>query len=402
MNKLLPGIFYLFICTSVIAQDVTELRAALYAAGFEQVLIFPMRSTSEGSVYMTGVEHRGINNPAEAVRLANSISQELGFNQNKFVLLYKGQALFESTIEHQSIRAVNQNKFVLLYKGQSTSEHQSIRTADFSDTDAMDLFRKFSVSKYRFNVVIDPDIQIRFGYFENPIQSKIGVLIGSDIILARGLSLFAGLMIPIQNDLDSESNQLKLGPTFFEYFTPLAKNHYTQLSVGLFHNNRYGLDFEYRFFPYDGRLSLGFRYAKTGFYYFPNKSIFFDPITDDLIVGNIEFLLPKERVSISLDFGQFLENDRGIRFSVFKQYKNIEVGFFSTATVLGNTSGFNFTIPLVPGKLIRSKSIELRTNDSFRWEYSYSNEGAIGREFNATRTIKNNLRRFNSNLFDKY
>jgi hypothetical protein len=338
-----------------------------------------MRSTSEGSVYMTGVEHRGINNPAEAVRLANSISQELGFNQNKFVLLYKGQALFESTIEHQSIR-----------------------TADFSDTDAMDLFRKFSVSKYRFNVVIDPDIQIRFGYFENPIQSKIGVLIGSDIILARGLSLFAGLMIPIQNDLDSESNQLKLGPTFFEYFTPLAKNHYTQLSVGLFHNNRYGLDFEYRFFPYDGRLSLGFRYAKTGFYYFPNNSTFFDPINDNLILGNIEFLLPKERISISLDFGQFLENDRGIRFSVFKQYKNIEVGFFSTATVLGNTSGFNFTIPLVPGKLIRSKSIELRTNDSFRWEYSYSNEGAIGREFNATRTIKNNLRRFNSNLFDKY
>lgn len=379
MNKLLPGIIFLLFYTSVIAQDVTELRAALYAAGFEQVLIFPMRSTSEGSVYMTGVEHRGINNPAEAVRLANSISQELGFNQNKFVLLYKGQALFESTIEHQSIR-----------------------TADFSDTDAMELFRKFSVSKYRFNVVIDPDIQIRFGYFENPIQSKIGVLIGSDIILARGLSLFAGLMIPIQNDLDSESNQLKLGPTFFEYFTPLAKNHYTQLSVGLFHNNRYGLDFEYRFFPYDGRLSLGFRYAKTGFYYFPNNSTFFDPINDNLILGNIEFLLPKERISISLDFGQFLENDRGIRFSVFKQYKNIEVGFFSTATVLGNTSGFNFTIPLVPGKLIRSKSIELRTNDSFRWEYSYSNEGAIGREFNATRTIKNNLRRFNSNLFNSY
>jgi hypothetical protein len=379
MNKLLLAIILLFTCTKTIAQDVIELKAALYAAGFEQVLIFPIRSTSDGIVYMTGVEHRGINNPSEVVRLANSVSEKLGFNQNKLVLLYKGQPLFESSIENQLIR-----------------------TIDFSDIHARDLFREFSISKYRFNVVIDPDIQIRFGNFVNPIQSKFSVLIGSDIMLARGLSLFAGLMIPIQNDLDSETKQLKLGPTFFEYFTQITKNHFAQFSAGLFHNNRYGVDFEYRFFPYARRFSFGFRYAKTGFYYFPKKSIFFDAVTDNLILGNVEFLFPKDRISVSLDIGQFLEMDQGVRFSLIKQYKNIEIGFFSSATKLGNTAGFNFTIPLVPGKLIRSKSFELRTNDSFRWEYSYSNEGAIGRDFNATRSIKNNLRRFNSNLFNNY
>jgi hypothetical protein len=379
MNKLLLSIIFLFSCTSAIAQDVAELKAALYAVGFEQVLIFPMRSTSEGVVYMTGVEHRGLNNPSEVVRLASSISEKLGFNQNKFVLLYKGQPLFESTIENQLIRTIS-----------------------FSDADTRDLFREFSISKYRFNVVIDPNIQIRFGNFENPIQSKLGVLIGSDIMLARGLSLFAGVMIPIQNDLDSEAKQLKLGPTFIEYFTQITKNHYTQFSAGLFHNNRYGVDFEYRFSPFDSRLSFGFRYAKTGFYFFPNKSIFFDSVTDNLVLGNVEFLFPNERISVSLDIGQFLEKDEGVRLSLIKQYRNIEIGFFSSATKLGNTSGFNFTIPLIPGKLIRSKSFELRTNDSFRWEYSYSNEGAIGRDFNATRSIKNNLRRFNSNLFNNY
>lgn len=379
MSKILLITFLLFSSISAIAQDVSELKTALYAAGFEQVLIFPMRSTSEGIVYMTGVEHRGMNNPAEVVRLANSISEKLGFNGNKFVLLYKGIPIFESTVENQLIRSI-----------------------DFSDTDTRDLLRDFSVSKYRFNLVIDPEIQIRFGYFENPIQSKVGVLIGSDIMIARGLSLFAGFMIPIQNDLDSETKQLKLGPTFFEYFTQITKSNFIQFSLGLFHNNRYGLDLEYRFSPYDSRLSFGVRYAKTSFYYFPEKSIFFDSVSDHLILGNVELLFPAERISVSVDFGQFLEKDQGARVSFYKQYKNIEVGFFSTATKLGNTSGFNFTIPLIPGKIIRSKSFELRTNDSFRWEYSYSNEGAIGRDFNSTRSIKTNLRRFNNHLFNNY
>jgi hypothetical protein len=369
----------MFVLFGASAQDINELQSVLHSAGFEQELIFPMSSKEGEIVYMIGVEHRGINNPSEVLTLANSISEKLGFKQNKFVLLYKGQPLYESTIRDNFISSTN-----------------------LSDTNSRDLFRKFSIKDYRLNIVIDPDIQVRFGSFENPIQSKLSLLIGSDIMLFRGFSLFTGILIPVQNDLDNESNNPKLGPTFFEFFTQVVPNHYAQLSLGLFYNNRYGIDLEYRFFPHAKRFSMGFRYAKTGFYYFPERSIFFDSLDDNLMLINLEYLFVKERISASLDFGQFLQKDQGFKFSLFKQYKNIEVGFFSTITKLGNTSGFNFTIPLFPGKLIRSKSFELRTNDSFRWEYSYSNDGVIGRDFNSNRSIKNNLRRFNSNLLNKY
>ena len=379
MSKYILCMLFIVAFYKAYSQDINELKSVLSSVGFEQILVFPMSANEGEIVYRIGVEHRGINNPSEVLTLANSISEKLGFEQNKFVLLYKGQPLYESRILDNLISSNN-----------------------LSDTNTRDLFRKFSLNNYRLNVVIDPDIQARFGSFENPIQSKLSLLIGSDIMLFRGFSLFTGILIPIQNDLDNESNQIKLGPTFIEFFSQILPNHYTQLSLGLFYNNRYGIDLEYRFFPHSKRFSMGFRYAKTGFYYFPERSIFFDSLDDNLMLINFEYLFLKERISASLDFGQFLQKDQGFKFSLFKQYKNIEVGFFSTITKLGNNSGFNFTIPLFPGTFIRSKVFELRTNDSFRWQYSYSNEGVIGGDFNSNRSIKNNLRRFNSNLLNTY
>lgn len=379
MIKFIFSFSFLLTLTVVHAQDKELLNQSLRKAGFEQVLIIPVRSSSEGIVYLVGIEHRGINNPAEVLRFANSISSNLGFLENKFVLLNKGVALYSSELEN--------GKFV---------------NKNLSEEFQRDVNRNFSTNKYRLNVFIDPDIQVRFGDFENPVESKTAISIASEIILFKGFSLNTGVLVPIQNDLDNESANVKLGASYFDYFSKFSNNHYFQFSLGLFHNDRYGADLEYRFMPLNNRLSLGFRYAKTGFYYFPENAVFFDSIDDDLLLVNLEYLFRKERISASFDFGQFLFADKGMRASLFKQYKNIEIGLFATLTQTGRTAGFNFMIPIFPGKIFRSDFFEFRSNDSFRWEYTYSNEGQIGRDFNSNRSLKNKLRRYNSNLLNSF
>ncbi|MDG1277488.1 MAG: YjbH domain-containing protein [Algoriphagus sp.] len=379
MIKFIFFISFLLILTVAQAQDKELLNQSLRKAGFEQVLIIPVRSSSEGIVYLVGIEHRGINNPSETLRLANSISLSRGFFENKFVLLNKGIALYSSEFEN--------GKF---------------STKNLSEEFQRDINRNFSPSNYRFNVYIEPDIQVRFGDFENPVESKTAVSIASEIVLFKGFSLNTGILLPLQNDLDNETSNVKLGASYFDYFSKFSNNHYFQFSFGLFHNDRYGTDIEYRYMPLNSRLSFGLRYAKTGFYYFPENAVFFDSINDDLLLANLEYLFPKERISLSLDFGQFLFADSGLRASSFKQFKNIEIGLFATFTQTGNTAGFNFMIPIFPGKILRSNFFEFRTNDSFRWEYTYSNEGEIGRDFNSKRSLKNTLRRYNSNLLNSF
>jgi len=379
MNKFLIIFILFFSHFAANAQDVDKLKSALQSAGFEQVIVLPVSLLDDGRLYLIGIEHRGINNPAEVLILANSISTSMGFLHTKFTLFYKGQVIHQSEFNNGTIVSSN-----------------------LSDTYSRDFYQKFSPRNYRLNTFIDPEIQIRFGNFINPIQSKTSLFIGSDIVLARGFSLFTGIAIPIQNDLDSESNNVKLGSSYFDYFTQFLTNHYAQLSAGMFYDDRYGVDLEYRYFPNHANLSVGLRYAKTGFYYFPENAVFFESKFENLYLINFEYLFPKDRINVSLEFGQFLNKDTGLKLLFIKQYKNIEVGFFSTVTQTGRTAGFNFMVPLIPGKIIRTRNFEFRTNDSFRWEYSYSNEGEIGRDFNAKKSLRNTLRRFNSNLYNRY
>ena len=64
-----------------------------------------------------------------------------------------------------------------------------------------------------------------------------------------------------------------------------------------------------------------------------------------------------------------------------RQYGAVDIGFFAAQTKAGFNGGFQFAIPLFPGKLLRTQKVELRTTEEFRWEYGYNNEEIVGRNF---------------------
>jgi hypothetical protein len=380
IKYIIASLFMLvFGVTSVLSQDVKLLERELSKAGFEQIIVLPVGIVEQEMQYKLGLEHRGINNPLDIILLANLIGKKLGFNHVTYTIFLKGQVLFESSVDQNRI-----NSNIL------------------SDTYTRDFNRSFSINKYRFNTYLTPEIKVRFGNFENPLQSKIDVILGTDLILFRGFSLFSGISIPVSNDLDNREKSITLAPTFLEYFSQLLPGHFIQISTGLFFNNRYGLDSHYKYLHPKHNWSVGFRYAQTGFYYFPSSSIYIDPIADQLVLFDFEYFFPKQRISTLVQVGQYLDSDKGMRVELNKQYRNVEVGFFSSVTESGNNSGFKFMLPLFPRKIIRTNSFELRTDEAFRWEYAYSNESTSAGNFNTGNSLSEKLRRFNSNFFNNY
>ena len=365
--------------TSVKSQDVKLLESELYKAGFEQVILLPVGKVQEETQYKLGLEHRGINNPLDIILLANLISKNLGFTNISYTIFVKGQVMFESSVD--------QNR---------------ISSNILSDTYIRDFNRFFSLKKYRLNAFFSPEIKVRFGNFENPLQSKIDVILGTDLVLFKGFSLFSGISLPISNDLDNREKSITLAPTYFEYFTQVVPGHFIQISTGFFFNNRYGIDSHYKYLHPKYNWSVGLRYAQTGFYYFPSSSIYIDPIADQLALFDFEYFFPKQRISMLLQVGQYLDSDKGMRVELNKQYRNVEVGLFSSLTETGNNSGFKFMLPLFPRKIIRTNSFELRTDEAFRWEYAYNNEELVAGDFNKGNSLSEKLRRFNSNFFNNY
>lgn len=108
------------------------------------------------------------------------------------------------------------------------------------------------------------------------------------------------------------------------------------------------------------------------------------------------------RITVSLEGGQFLGLDRGLKVRFFKQYKNMELGFFGAYTNAGSNGGFSFMVPLLPRKIIRSKGFEFRGHEGFRWEYNYSNTGSIALDFNRYHQLVSNFRRLKFDLINSY
>lgn len=360
------------------AQDTRLLKNKLQAVGFEQIEIVPVEKVNGQLDYKIFLEHRGINNPSEVIRLAKLISLDLGFSNSTLVFLHRGIILFELPIN-------------------SINNNGSFTKSSFE----LNYNRSFSISKYRFNAFFLPEPSIRFGYFEDPLQSKINLLVGSDIMLFKGASIFTSVNIPITNNLDNEGLNPRIGPTFFDYVSILDRRNFFRASAGIFFNNRFGLDLQYLFNDFSKPWSLGFRYARTGFYFAPKGGVFFNSIKDQMAVLNLEYLF-SNRITASLELGQFLGLDQGVKASFFKQYKNVEIGFFVTYTDAGQNGGFSFMIPLLPRKIIRSKGFEFRGFDSFRWEYNYSNTGSVGQVFNRYHQLSTNFRRFKFDLMNSY
>lgn len=343
-----------------------QLEEAMKRAGFEQVHILEQSGT-----YLIQYEHRNFRDPLASMELLRSLAAAEGIADSLLrlapLLLGNPVGVFDA-----------EQRWTALDPGEQRLLRQAWRAQD-----------------YRFNFRIMPDVNIRFGNFEQPIQEKVGVLLDTRIYILPGLSLHTGLYVPLSNRLDRTSESPHIGPTHLNYFKQLRPGHFLLLQGGVFVYDRYGWDVQYRYAPYQGRWSYGLQVNRSGFYVFFQERFLTDPISDWVALGDVEYRLPWEGLTLKLMGGQFLAGDRGGRLDLIRQYGSWDVGFFASVTDIGNTAGFQLAFPLFPGKLLRSRRLELRTTEEFRWEYSVNAEAPVGRRYRTgTPRLDDLLRQF--------
>ncbi|TRO64555.1 YjbH domain-containing protein [Christiangramia sabulilitoris] len=234
---------------------------------------------------------------------------------------------------------------------------------------------------YRWSFRLQPEIVSRFGYYEDPFETKFNIILDTRIYLARGLSLQTGITVPVSNNLDNHGMKLRAAPSMLHYFAQPVNSHFISLSAGTFYNDRYGLDLEYRYARLDSPWSFGLAGGVTGFYRLYGLEYYNEPMDDLYAVADVEWRTGIEHTSLKLTAGQFLYEDKGVRLDLIKQFAAAELGLFAARTENGTTGGFQFAFALFPGKILRGKKMELRTTEEFRWEYTYNNESPVAQQF---------------------
>ena len=342
--------------------------------GFEQVHLIPGDSLN---TYWLVFENRGKRNPFDAMSLAQMIAEKNNVKITHYIPSFHGVPM-----------------------GVYSPTEEGFKSEELHSYLKRDIGYRFSPSKYRFNFRINPDFQSRLGYFDDPFQYKLGIIIDSDFILARGLTFTTGIEIPLGNTLDNEQLNVRLAPTLFNYFYEPVDDHFLSLSAGILYNDRYGFDLQYRYRHSNMKWSFGVEYGITGYYYFPKEGLYWQGLDNEILIADIEYFIPNGGITLRAAAGQFIFGDRGIRMDLIKQYGRVDLGFFGARTHNGSNFGINLTIPLFPGKLLRNGKIEIRTSEEFRHEYFFNHNGTIARRYRTSYRLSQKLRQFNPRFIE--
>ncbi len=242
---------------------------------------------------------------------------------------------------------------------------------------------------------IQPQFGANFGYLEQPVQSKTNVLINTQFYLRKGMVLQTGVVVPLVNDIDGQSLEVRLAPSFINQFVALPKNQFLSISAGLFYNDRIGLSVQYRKADFNKAISYGFEAGLTRFYYFQKRFDFYHGAVNDLLLlGDVSYRVARYDLLLKATAGQFMYQDKGIRFDFVRQFSMVDIGFYAIKTGNGSTLGFNFAVPLYSKAIVQGAKARLRIVDEFRWEYNYTRGYRIGDRFKSGYFLEEKLRQY--------
>jgi hypothetical protein len=248
--------------------------------------------------------------------------------------------------------------------------------------------------QYKWDFWLQPQIAANFGRRDKPIESNTAVLLLNQLYLTRGLALHWGVLFPLTNDLDTRPKIIRPAPLFLNQFLALGGADFVSASAGFFHDDQYGLNVQYRHAPFDGSWSFGLESGLTGEFYVTRGGVLYLPLDNLLLLADVAYRFPRSDLTLKVSGGQYLANDRGVRVDLIRQFTTVDIGLFITSSRNGTNAGFNFAIPLPPGKIVQSNRARLRTGEEFRWEYSYTNGYNIGERYRTSYQLDQKLRQY--------
>lgn len=227
-------------------------------------------------------------------------------------------------------------------------------------------------SRYKVDVPVIPNWSAKFGNFDNPVESNINLIPELNSTLARGLTLKAQLIVPIQNDFFfvAERETVRPGNITLNQFVNLEDNFYMHITAGFFNKNRAGVNFEIKKLFSEGVFELGANVGYTGYYSFTGiQTEYYDKLKYLTAILNAQYRYKPYDIVARLEVGNFLFNVLAARFEVLRQFGQVKIGFFAMATKDDYDGGFRFSIPLPPGKYTKLRIFRIRPSETFSWEY---------------------------------
>jgi hypothetical protein len=168
--------------------------------------------------------------------------------------------------------------------------------------------------------------------------------------------------------------------------------------MGYFTQQRYGFDLEIKKYLINGKASLGANAGYTGHASYLKGAWYYSSIDVLTTLVDAEYRVSQFDLMMRATYGKFLYQDRGGRLDIFRQFGELDIGFFVSKTQIGTNGGFNFAIPIFPPKYMPTGSLRIRPAPYFPWEYRYWGiweGGASGYRYKTGNRLDDFMKRIN-------
>jgi hypothetical protein len=259
-------------------------------------------------------------------------------------------------------------------------------------------------SLYKVDLPVLLTWNAKFGNFSNPVESNINIIPELNTTLAKGLTLKAQVIIPVQNDFYfvSERKTVRPGNITLNQFVSLSDNFYVNITAGTFNKNRAGGNIELKKLLAEGRVGIGANVGYTRYYSFTGiETEFYDELPYLTALLTAEYRYNPYDLIARMQVGNFLFNTPAIRFELMRQFGEVQIGFMALATKDDFDGGFRFVIPLPPRKYTRIRFFRIRPADNFSWEYRAKGFPQNGVTYNTGYNLTDMLLDYNPDFIKK-
>lgn len=248
--------------------------------------------------------------------------------------------------------------------------------------------------QYRAEIEIGVQLKLALGAQRDPILHQVSLLPALNLYLWRGAQIKLQGLVPLSDELDIVEEQFwRPRLLVLDQYLPLPKQFLLRASVGYFTERRYGTALELnKFLGKQGQVLLQVRTAYTGFASFP-KVLGVEFPEKGWQIGGVnywtyglaaEWRIPRWELRTRLEWEKSLLNKEVVRVEVWRQFNELQLGFFAFQYEKQENYGFRIAIPILPKKYAKPGRVHIKPSRYFRYTYhstqNYATKFSVGED----------------------
>ncbi len=289
-------------------------------------------SKSEDSLILDLSEYNSYSTFDDIKKNVQKSIDDSGIDYEEVLVSYRFSGLKPKELDPNIVKKIDHSKTEILYSRKK--EPKFLYSPDF-------VLRPFIAAREDFlKVAFLAELNTQYIFTDNLFWStnlKYALWQNFDDLYIPPVDTYPNqVRSDIKDYLNNFSNRIIVGRSQFDYFETLSKNHYLQVSAGIFEEMFSGYGVEYLWNRNDSPFAIGFEIFNV---YKRDYDLAFDLLDYSNTTGHINFYYENEKdnllfpFSLHLSYGEYLAGDKGYTFDISRRFNNgVVMGAFFTKT----------------------------------------------------------------------